>query len=170
MTSPHALPSCGGRIGPALCSLTNIIRAVSFLVLMADIAEIVPISQGIELFHYMEQIMAYVRSTHDFTKPGQAKLRLLALCNNLLSRLSRVQHVQLAGRIHLLLSYVLPTIDRSAVNLGGNVNEANPVTVEEVPEVFFCLSAVCLPSETVLWTILLSRRRRLLMANVTSIL
>lgn len=97
--------------------------------------ELCIIDEGADIFLYLEACVPDLKSRFSFETQGAApKLNVLKICNTLLRRLSRAQHVQLAGRIHLFLSQLLPAMDRSAVNSMGNVNDSHAIEIEDVPE------------------------------------
>ena len=59
----------------------------------------------------------------------------LRTCNNLLRRLSKGQNAVLCGRVMLFLARLLPLVDRSGLNILGNVNLQNVTPVEPAEEV-----------------------------------
>ena len=58
----------------------------------------------------------------------------------LLSRISKMAHADLAARIMLVQARVNPPSEASGLNKGGLINRSHPTVVEDVPEV---LAAVC---------------------------
>lgn len=110
--------------------------AALFLHLINEIVEVSAIDEGAETFLYLEGCVPYMKAKFSFeAASAPTKLLILRICNMLLRRLSRAHHVLLAGRIHIFLSQILPSTDRSAVNANGNVNESHALDIEDVPGV-----------------------------------
>lgn len=113
-----------------------VLLAALFLTLIAEVVESSAIDDGVETFLYLEQCVPFMKAKFSFEAPSApTKLALLRICNMMLRRLSRAQHVLLAGRIHIFLSQILPSTDRSAVNANGNINDSHALEPEDVPEV-----------------------------------
>lgn len=64
----------------------------------------------------------------------RAKFPLLRACNMLLRRLSKGANAPLCGQVLMFLAHLLPLIERSGVNLKGEVNAANVTLLEEPAE------------------------------------
>lgn len=112
------------------------VSAALFLSLIIDVADASAIDDAQDIFLYLEKCVPFLKAKFNFTAASApVKLLLLRICNMLLRRLSRAQHVLLAGRIHIFLAQILPSTDRSAVNANGSVNEAHALEPEEVSEV-----------------------------------
>ena len=117
--------------------------AAHFLQLIADLVEICTIDEGAQIFAYLENCVPLMKARLNFESMGSPpKLAVLRICNQLLRRLSKAHHVMLAGRIHIFLSLILPSTDRSAVNATGLVNESHAINIADAevctPHLFQC--------------------------------
>lgn len=90
--------------------------------MLEDILEQQTVSQSEHTWKIVKSLTSKLSSESYFQK---GKLQLLKICNALLKKLSKAIHTEFCGQVLMFLTSVYGTSERSALNLGGKINDAN---------------------------------------------
>jgi THO complex subunit 1 len=101
------------------------------LILIDDLLLAQTISKTKKLWDLVEKYISILHKTAFFAK-GQ--LLALKICNAVLKKLSKSRDTEFCGRILMLLSAIFPITDRSALNIGGEINISNQSTFDSEQE------------------------------------
>ena len=95
--------------------------------MLEDILEQQTVSQSAHTWEIVQSLTSKLSKDSYFQK---GKLQLLKICNGLLKKLSKAIHTEFCGKVLMFLSSVYGTSEKSAVNLGGKINDANNTLFE----------------------------------------
>lgn len=104
------------------CALATICSVTLPVTLLADVFEVLPLSNREEFFDIIEHRVLVWKQEIFF---NQSKNILLRLCNDPLRRLSRSQNTVFCGRILLFLAKFFPFSERSGLNVVSEFNLDN---------------------------------------------
>lgn len=99
--------------------------------LLGDLFDVKPLPECEKLFFLVEDRVDEWKSETFFKN---IKNQLLRTCNDLLRRLSRSQNTIFCGRILIFLARFFPLFERSGLNLIGEFNRENTVTISSQNE------------------------------------
>ena len=99
--------------------------------LLGDIFDSKTLEDCEQYFSLVENHVSVWKSDHFFKT---VKNQLLRVCNDLLRRLSRSQNTVFCGRILVFLARFFPLFERSGLNLVGEFNKDNMITISPQDE------------------------------------